>query len=106
MIAFGRPKNVVQDTLRGDRRNNRNSNVNSLIMCFDTESIQTNDGALDDNDNDATAAADSSASPAPAPVPGFAAEQLAARPFKTFESHFNFPPLAQLEDIDISDEES
>ena len=75
-------------------------------MCFDTESIQTNDGVLDDNDNDATAAANSSASPAPAPVPGFAAEQLAARPFKTFESHFNFPPLAQLEDIDISDEES
>ena len=96
---------AVQDTLKGDRRNNRNSNVNSLIMCFDTESILTNDGVLDDDDHDA-AAADSSASPAPAPVPGFAAEQLAARPFKTFESHFNFPPLAQLEDIDISDEES
>ena len=103
MIAFGQPKNVVQDTLRGDRRNNRNSNVNSLIMCFDTESIQTNDGVLDDEDNDDTAA-DSAASPAPVPV--FAAEQLASRPFKTFESHFNFPPLAQLEDIDISDEES
>ena len=103
MIAFGRPKNVVQDTLRGDRRNNRNSNVNSLIMCFDTESIQTNDGVLDDEDNDDTAA-DSAASPAPVSV--FAAEKLAARPFKTFESHFNFPPLAQLEDIDISDEES
>ena len=93
----------VQDTLKGDRRNNRNSNVNSLIMCFDTESIQTNDGVLDDSDHDDTAA-DSAASPAPVPV--FAAEQLAARPFKTFESHFNFPPLAQLEDIDISDEES
>ena len=103
MIAFGQPKNVVQDTLRGDRRNNRNSNVNSLIMCFDTESIQTNDGVLDDEDNDDTAA-DSAASSAAVPV--FAAEQLAARPFKTFESHFNFPPLAQLEDIDISDEES
>ena len=103
MIALGKTKNVVQDTLKGDRRNNRNSNVNSLIMCFDTESILTSDGVLDDDDHDA-AAADSSASPAP--VPGFAAEQLAARPFKTFESHFNFPPLAQLEDIDISDEES
>ena len=102
MIALGKTKNVVQDTLKGDRRNNRSSNVNSLIMCFDTESILTSDGVLDDNDHDA-AAADSSASPAP--VPGFAAEQLAARPFKTFESHFNFP-LAQLEDIDISDEES
>ena len=72
-------------------------------MCFDTESIQTNDGVLDDEDNDDTAA-DSAASSAAVPV--FAAEQLAARPFKTFESHFNFPPLAQLEDIDISDEES
>ena len=25
---------------------------------------------------------------------------------KTFESHFNFPPIAQIEDLDLSDEDS
>ena len=68
----------------------RGSNVNSLIMCFDTESIDTNFPAIDEHQDDQNT--DSPVEPL----------------IKTnrFESQFIFPPIAQIEDIDLSDEES
>ena len=68
----------------------RGSNVNSLIMCFDTESIDTNFPVIDEHQDDQTS--------------GSPEEPL----IKTnrFESQFMFPPIAQIEDIDLSDEDS
>ena len=65
-------------------------------MCFDTESIQTySDGGQDDV-VDKTPVLDHEYH-----VTG---EQTDTN--KPFESHFKFPPIAQIEDFDLSDEDS
>ena len=40
---------VLQDTIQDRERKDKRSNVNSSIMCFDTESINTNFEAIDDD---------------------------------------------------------
>ena len=85
-------------------------------MCFDTESINTNFEAIDhDTDTDMNTPLWT--------VSNYDDEQTDEKnqdsinenlePFKvttevpkTFESHFNFPPIAQIEDLDLSDEDS
>ena len=107
---------VLQDTIQDRERKDKRSNVNSLIMCFDTESINTNFEAIDDD-------TDTDMNTPLWTVSNFDEENTDEKtqdsinenlkPFesskevaKTFESHFNFPPIAQIEDFDISDEDS
>ena len=75
-------------------------------MCFDTESIQNDFSTIGEN---ATLNGNLNSSFGHKVM----TEKLTsnANDFKiennkTFESHFNFPPLAQIEDIDISDDDS
>ena len=87
-------------------------------MCFDTESINTNFEAIDDE-------TDTDMNTPLWTVSNYDEEKMEEKhsredlinenfkPFegtkevsKTFESHFNFPPIAQIEDLDLSDEDS
>ena len=76
---------------------NRNSNATSFIMCFDTDSINTateiniKEEKYDDNnigyiDN----------------INGNKDQEKS----NNFESHFIFPPIAQMDEFDLSDSDS
>ena len=60
-------------------------------MCFDTESVDTNFPVIDEDHQDDNTA-------------GSPEEPLINS--NKFESQFKFPPIAQIEDIDLSDEDS
>ena len=65
--------------------------MNSLIMCFDTESIDTNFPVIDEDQVDNTTGRP---------------EDPLIKNSNRFESQFNFPPIAQIDDFDLSDEDS
>ena len=64
-------------------------------MCFDTESIQTN---FEEEETKNVMAPTKTADEKKC----FDEETSLTK----FESHFNFPPIAQVEDFDLSDEDS
>ena len=64
-------------------------------MCFDTESIQTN---FEEEEAKNVMAPTKTADEKKC----FDEETSQTK----FESHFNFPPIAQVEDFDLSDEDS
>ena len=83
-------------------------------MCFDTESINTNFGAIDDDADintplwtisnyDDQKMEEKSIGSNNENLKAFEGTKEVS---KTFESHFNFPPIAQIEDLDLSDEDS
>lgn len=94
-----------QETLKVPRKN-RSNNVNSLIMCFDTESIQNDFSTIGENASLNGNLNSSFGHKVMTEKLTSNANDFKIENNKTFESHFNFPPLAQIEDIDISDDDS
>ena len=78
---------------------NRNSNVNSFIMCFDTDSINTAteiNMVEEDNHQHKISFIDNENGN----------NQQQQQQSNKFESHFTFPPIAQMEEFDLSDSDS
>ena len=84
--------------LKDPETKNRNSNATSFIMCFDTDSINTATEINIKEENDQQNKIGY--------IDNVRENKDQEKSNNNFESHFIFPPIAQMDEFDLSDSDS
>jgi len=84
--------------LKDPETKNRNSNATSFIMCFDTDSINTATEINIKEENDQQNKIGY--------IDNVKENKYQEKSNNNFESHFIFPPIAQMDEFDLSDSDS